>query len=70
MSIGLISVEVIQSLQLNDFVHLHIQREGIAMVVENYQPIRDEYYDAKYNSENQQKQRKENQDVQRTAIID
>ena len=63
MSISLLSVEVIQSIRLNDFVHLHIQREGIAMVVDNYQPIRQEYYDAKYNNESQQNQRKDNQDV-------
>lgn len=62
MSIGLIRIELIQSIRLNEFVHLHIQREGITAVVENYQPIRDQYYDAKYN-ENQKIPRKDDQNV-------
>lgn len=63
MSIGLISFELIQTIRLNEFVHLYIQRDGITAVVENYQPIRRQYYDAKYPNEKQQSPRKDDQDV-------
>lgn len=54
------SHEVVQItfLQLNDFIHLHIQKNGIAYVVDNYCPIREQYYE---NKMQQQKLDKENQ---------
>lgn len=36
--------------QLNVFVHVHIQKNGIAYVVENYNPIREQYYAQKQDS--------------------
>jgi len=45
--------EVVQQIRLNDFVHVFIQRNGISYVVENYQPIRNEYYENKNNARQQ-----------------
>jgi hypothetical protein len=45
--------EVVQQIRLNDFVHVFIQRNGISYVVENYQPIRNEYYENKNNTRQQ-----------------
>lgn len=44
----------VQYTQLNLFVHVHIQRQGIAFVVENYQPIREQYYAQRYPQLNTQ----------------
>lgn len=55
------SIEVVQFevFQLNDFIHLHIQKNGIAYVADNYCPIREQYYENK--TKQQQKLDKENQ---------
>lgn len=56
------SIEIQQTeIRLNDFVLLHIQRDGIAHVVDNYIPIREQYYIGKTNQQNHQW--KENHDV-------
>lgn len=34
--------------QLDGFIHMHIQRNGIAFVVDHYCPIREQYYAQKY----------------------
>ena len=46
-----IRVEVVQTIRLNDFVHVFIQRNGLAYVVDNYQPIREKYYENKYKQQ-------------------
>lgn len=55
------SSEVVQlaMFRLNDFIHLHIQKNGIAYVVDNYCPIREQYYENKMKQ--QQITDKENQ---------
>jgi len=53
------SLEVVQTVRLNDFVHVFIQREGITYVVDNYQPIRTQYYENKKNLGQQTSQWKE-----------
>lgn len=52
--------------QLNGFVQVHIQRNGIAYVVENYQPIREQYYAQRYPYINNQ-QWEDKSDVQCTT---
>ena len=46
------STAPVQDMRLNGFVHLYIQRDGIAYVIENYCPIREQYYAQKYNNQN------------------
>lgn len=41
-------VESVQLIQLDGFIRMHIQRQGIAFVVDNYCPIREQYYAQKY----------------------
>ena len=47
-----LSIEAVQCMQLNGFIHVHIQRNGIGFVVENYIPIREQYYAQKYPQQN------------------
>lgn len=58
--------ESIQCMQLNGFVHVYIQRQGIAFVIDNYNPIREQYYTQKYPQ--QQNTQEENSNVQCPAI--
>jgi hypothetical protein len=40
--------EQVQCSRLDLFVSVHIQTNGIAFVVDNYQPIREQYYAQRY----------------------
>lgn len=44
----------VQFTRLDLFVSVHIQTNGIAFVVDNYQPIREQYYAQRYPQLNQQ----------------
>jgi hypothetical protein len=56
----------VQFTRLDLFVHVHIEKNGIAFVVDNYQPIREQYYAQRYPQQNLQW--KEDSDVQNPAI--
>lgn len=45
------STQLDGAVQLNGFVHVHIEKYGFPYVVENYNPIREEYYARKENSQ-------------------
>jgi hypothetical protein len=45
------SNESVPCTQLNVFIHVYIQRNGIAYVVDNYNPIREQYYAQKQESQ-------------------
>lgn len=49
--------------RLNDFVYMYIQRDGIAYVVDHYNPIREQYYTRKTEQQKQAHQWKEDRDV-------
>jgi len=52
----------VQFTRLDMFVHVQIERNGIAYVIDNYQPIREQYYAQRYPQQNLQW--KEDSDVQ------
>jgi hypothetical protein len=49
------------AVRLDGFVHVHIQKYGFAFVVENYNPIREQYYAQK--EDNLKTKRKDGQNV-------
>lgn len=61
------NIEQVQYTQLNLFVHVHIQTYGIAFVVDNYQPIREQYYAQRY-PQTRNTQWEEKPDVQCTSV--
>jgi hypothetical protein len=60
--------ESVQYMQLNGFVHVYIQRHGIAFVIDNYNPIRDQYYTQKYPQQQNLQSEECNPNVQSPAI--
>ena len=49
-----LSIEVVPSQRLNDFVLVYIQRHSIQFVVDNYKPIREQYYEHRKDTDNHQ----------------
>jgi hypothetical protein len=54
--------------QLNGFVHVYIQRQGLAFVIDNYSPIREQYYAQKYPQQQKIRREEENPNVQSSTI--